>query len=375
MAASLRVTFGAGEVPVGQAAASALGRTTGESASRASRRLRIDAHAAAALESTASTSAAPKATPYQPQPLDGSQATPDGWKLLPAVADGAIRWSPSSVVHGDAVLVEPRTGAEITVRRNRAVLDALNHLEHEWTVHVFTLDANMTADLETPLPPPLRNALRRGRLLLRELPRGVARNYWRTNVKKRPCAGCRGWLRGKLWYNHWLASASFWRHFTAPLLLLFELDTLWCERPTLHLSAFYAPLLSLRFLMVGAPWEWSGKCTMPKHGPKMRDCVGNSGLSLWRRDAVLALTEHLNRSETAQDEFLLDFSLSRSLQWAGAATASAELAAHFSVETISLPGVTPLGLHPRPGSKLRAGLRERCLSASERRETGSPDIP
>ena len=67
------------------------------------------------------------------------------------------------------------------------------------------------------------------------------------------------------------------------------------------LQQVYAGVLSWVF-------RW---CDMPQRGPRLRHCVGNSGLSLWRREAMLALTAHLNRNETGEDEFLVDFYISR----------------------------------------------------------------
>ena len=75
--------------------------------------------------------------------------------------------------------------------------------------------------------------------------------------------------------------AAFWRSFTRPLLLLFEPDTVLCPQPRRSLDAFAG------YAFTGAPWAPYADGANPAWCYNLQHCVGNSGLSLWRRDATL----------------------------------------------------------------------------------------
>lgn len=82
-------------------------------------------------------------------------------------------------------------------------------------------------------------------------------------------------------------TARFWRSFGRPLLLLFEPDTVLCPQPRLPLDAFAG------YAFTGAPWAAYADGSNPAWCYNLEHCVGNSGLSLWRRDAVAdALTNY-----------------------------------------------------------------------------------
>ena len=76
--------------------------------------------------------------------------------------------------------------------------------------------------------------------------------------------------------------AVFWRSFTRPLLLLFEPDTVLCPQPRQPLDAFAG------YAFTGAPWAPYADGSNPAWCYNLQHCVGNSGLSLWRRDIVAA---------------------------------------------------------------------------------------
>ena len=80
--------------------------------------------------------------------------------------------------------------------------------------------------------------------------------------------------------------AAFWRSFTRPLLLLFEPDTVLCPQPRRSLDAFAG------YAFTGAPWAPYADGANPAWCYNLQHCVGNSGLSLWRRDAALKARPH-----------------------------------------------------------------------------------
>ena len=87
-------------------------------------------------------------------------------------------------------------------------------------------------------------------------------------------------------------TARFWRSFGRPLLLLFEPDTVLCPQPHVPLDAFAG------YAFTGAPWAAYADSFNPAWCYNLEHCVGNSGLSLWRRDVVAtALTNYSSTLE------------------------------------------------------------------------------
>lgn len=78
-----------------------------------------------------------------------------------------------------------------------------------------------------------------------------------------------------------MPSTHLWGGLKTSYVLLFESDARLCPRPTVPLEMFGA------FAYVGAPWSEPFCRTHD-----VKQCVGNSSLSLWRREAMLDLTSH-----------------------------------------------------------------------------------
>lgn len=79
-------------------------------------------------------------------------------------------------------------------------------------------------------------------------------------------------------YQNYLKTPRFWQSFSAPQLLLFELDAVMCPAPQIPLAHF------AKFAFVGAPWGAYPDGKLPAWCHNLAHCVGNSGFSLWRRD-------------------------------------------------------------------------------------------
>ena len=160
---------------------------------------------------------------------------------------------------GDAVLREVRPLARIPV----VLLNVRSTLPtSSWTVHFVHGPRNTNAVTASP---PLAAALASGGLRLRRytiggleqdesLDRHVHFNYQKT--------------------------PEFWRAFAAPMLLLFEPDTVMCPQPHVPLREFS------QYAFVGAPWGAYASGLLPAWCNNLEHCVGNSGFSLWRRDVI-----------------------------------------------------------------------------------------
>ena len=219
-------------------------------------------------------------------------------------------------------------------------------LDDRWTVHAH-VSPNMTSALDSRLRTNFHLRMRLEKETLRVAPASIGNNYTEFNLMyTRP---------------------DFWRRFKAPYVLMFQLDTCLCGSPTRSLQSF----IDSGFSFVGAPWgdsvcsqlrgldssAWCQSNPRSCHS-KLRkaDCVGNSGLSLWRRNDILRLTTAIESS--GKDEFAkyrmtyTDLWVSAHLQskhWSSlklSAVPTAADAAYFAVESTGLvPGVTPVGVH------------------------------
>ena len=161
---------------------------------------------------------------------------------------------------GDAVLREVRPLARIPV----VLLNVRNTLPtSSWTVHFMHGPRNTNAVTASP---PLAAAIVSGGLRLRRYTIGGREQdesldrHVHFNFQKTP---------------------EFWRAFAAPMLLLFEPDTVMCPQP-------HVPLLEFsRYAFVGAPWGAYASGLLPAWCNNLEHCVGNSGFSLWRRDVIV----------------------------------------------------------------------------------------
>jgi hypothetical protein len=105
---------------------------------------------------------------------------------------------------------------------------------------------------------------------------------------------------GREWYNRMLARSAFWTVFSSPLLLLFEMDSALCSSPTRPLQSFSG---AAGYAFIGAPWSAYKDGFFPHQCRNLGSCVGNSGLSLWRRDIMQRVTAL--PFETQQDSIAL----------------------------------------------------------------------
>eukprot|EP00964_Phaeocystis_antarctica_P059627 scaffold35427_cov35-Phaeocystis_antarctica.AAC.1 len=154
---------------------------------------------------------------------------------------------------GDAVLREVRPLARIPV----VLLNVRNTLPtSSWTVHFMHGPRNTNAVTASP---PLAAAIVSGGLRLRRYTIGGREQdesldrHVHFNFQKTP---------------------EFWRTFAAPMLLLFEPDTVMCPQP-------HVPLLEFsRYAFVGAPWGAYASGLLPAWCNNLEHCVGNSGRAL-----------------------------------------------------------------------------------------------
>ena len=290
-------------------------------------------------------------------------------------------------VAGDAVLVEPRP----MVRARESLLHARLALPVAWRVHAWCSSTNH-----------------------REIAPLCASNVSCTNMdashpnitaKWRKHRADRGWWIPRSWFNDLVFSRSFWAApaFTAPHLLLFQVDAVFCPSPTVPLDAWVAQ----PYGFVGAPWgvdqtnhSDAGSTCRAVHAAVLRyhkerrsrpaemappiRCVGNSGLSLWRRATVLralhllANTTELRSLKPAGPLRGFDVWFSAVANgplrrtWAqGAESAALPLEAEaerFSVEMVYAGSFTPVGVHnpfPYLSAARLAELGQRCPPLEE----------
>ena len=262
---------------------------------------------------------------------------------------------------GAAVMLEPRRLQKLPI----VLLNFRAHLPHSWTVQLFTASAEreQVAD-DCKAYPLLRRALGDGLLLVRVLP--TPQRYT------------------KVWYNMYLTTPNFWRQFDVPWLLLFEPDSSLCPRPDLPLRHF---LVEDPHVFWGAPWGWLPNSTARANAPGVSRRslpVGNSGLSLWRRDVMARFADRFESFADARQpgrtppgpKLRLG---QRAVDWGidvGAHHFLADLhdagelllppfpdaprAARFSVETTFSGGV-PFGAHKAGVNQLSGGKSYRSL--------------
>ena len=165
---------------------------------------------------------------------------------------------------GDAVIVEPRLPKRLPI----VLRNAWDYLPRSWSIHLLHGgETNATSTLHGE--PVLRPVFESGALRLRTI-----ESFGETVSS------------GRRWYNEFLTRSTFWSAFTAPTLLLFEVDVAFCPDPNWPVDRFAG------FTFVGAPWSAGTDALFPYWCRNLKACVGNSGLSLWRRDVMARLTKH-----------------------------------------------------------------------------------
>lgn len=268
---------------------------------------------------------------------------------------------------GEAVIVEMRP----LIRLPEVLLNFIEHLPISWCIHLVHGPDN---HVRVQRSQPLQQHLLSTRLRLQPLD-VVAPGLYRHAMAARDLATRGGsphdrarHLRYSRWYDDLLASPRFWRHFTAPLVLLFQIDSALCPAPLRRLSDF-----SENYVFVGAPWRRYSLWLCREH--RSFHCVGNGGLSLWRREVLLDRVSDpaFMREWGAKDH--LDVFLAAHLQRASLlelhgfeANPTDSEAALFSIETHYLGGYTPIGVH-QPQSHIPpqylAEIIRRCPAAHD----------
>ena len=248
---------------------------------------------------------------------------------------------PAMPLEGEAVILEPRP----LKRLPTVLLNAWQQLPSgSWSI-TLVHGRHMSAHLRSSED--LRPALASGVLRLRGLS-GIldAAGMGHTYRANSPI------FQGRLWYNQLLLRAGFWASFSAPLLLLFESDTALCPSPTRPLAAFAG------YGYVGAPWAAYPGGWFPAWCRNLGSCVGNSGLSLWRRDIMQNVTSQppsayeatvaryllTNRGSAAKPGVGSNKALYRGM---GNLTFSAELVSHIDVwASVLLQSLEAVGALP-----------------------------
>lgn len=161
---------------------------------------------------------------------------------------------------GDAVICEVRR----LRRLPHVIANVRVQLSAAWTVHLLH---SADSDRDVRAFAPLQPALASGALKLRPLALPASTDF-----------------STRAWYNEYVLTHEFWASFGAPLLLMFEADSALCPSPT-------RPLLSFAdFAYVGATWAPDPSAYRPSWCKNLARCVGNSGLSLWRRETLANVT-------------------------------------------------------------------------------------
>ena len=162
---------------------------------------------------------------------------------------------------GDAVMLEVRPLARIPL----VLQNVRSSLPETWRVNFWHGPTNHQRVLQSRELAPARTngSLRLRRYTLNGSPVGVKLSY--------------------LMHDKYMKSFAFWgdRSLDRPLLLLFEPDTALC--PPDDWAVRLEELSAYAF--VGAPWTRRP----PAYCYNLPECVGNSGLSLWRRDVIAAV--------------------------------------------------------------------------------------
>ena len=235
---------------------------------------------------------------------------------------------------GDAVIVEPRRLARLP----HVIWNFRTQLPSSWTVHFWHSHDN--SDYVRAMLP-LAMAIKDGTLRLTPMPS--------------PTHGS----NGRKWYNSFVKTRDFWQAFSAPVLMLFEADSVLCPNPTIPLASFVGT-----YAYVGAPWSLTG-FSAGRHWcgetGKLPCCVGNSGLSLWDRKLIVSLLKaNLIPTDGIPPLMLIDLWFSYHLQELAVLgklpgivpVPSPTTAAQFALSsTLSyFRGQTPIGLHNFRGS-------------------------
>jgi GR25 family glycosyltransferase involved in LPS biosynthesis len=215
-----------------------------------------------------------------------------------------------------ALIIEPRPGPMLgrVVRNFATILDA------RWRIVIMhgtenRSDAESAADAEPP-----------GRVELRNM------NVSNITIPQ---------------YSDIMLSESLWRSLPAEHVLVFQTDT--------AISHNHSIDEFLEYDYVGAPWSAPIRKTFPD-GTQNSE-VGNGGLSLRRKSAMLRAVKDIHDNTNPEDIYLV----MKMCELGGFNIAPLDVAARFSAETM-IVDKTPFGIHKPWPYHDAATLRELCAT-------------
>ena len=198
--------------------------------------------------------------------------------------------------------------------------DAINHLPSHWLIHTLLVPQLIPWLMSKPL---LAAAVCQRRLVMHAMPDTLQ-------------------FSNRGLYNALLSHHQFWRLWHGRTHVhLFELDTGYCAHPTRGWE-FY-----LQFDYCGARWgNWEDTC-WPATGNYTKNCVGNSGFSMWRQPVMEYLTANISMPLAGNliDSF---WTLQMRKFWPNYNPCPYDEADRFSTETFFVhnhPTDIPLGWH------------------------------
>ena len=164
-------------------------------------------------------------------------------------------------------------------------------------------------------------------------------------------------------YQHFILQPPLW-HALQPAthIILFESDSGFCEAPTFDLRHF------LMWDYCGAPWytKW---CNDSKDASKTT-CVGNSGLSLWRRAAMASLGVESPFNTTNNLDLLLNAKVSH--MFPRFKVCPAPIGRLFSVETHWDGKYVPFGYHNIRPQHINAAFNTICPNRARLQAANPP---
>ena len=203
------------------------------------------------------------------------------------------------------------------------VNDALHHLPDRWMVYLMVQPAVAEWLLSKPT---LVSAMCARRLNVQAMPTSLS-------------------FTDRGLYNRLLSHYYFWRLWHGHSHVhVFEVDTGYCEQPTRSWDFF------LQFDFCGARWgNWGDTCFEAVNN-YTKNCVGNSGFSLWRQPVMEYLTQPALNITFPSAGALIDsfWTLQMRLHWPDYKPCPYDEADRFSSETFFVPNHPediPLGWH------------------------------
>jgi hypothetical protein len=199
----------------------------------------------------------------------------------------------------------------------RIVRHFIGLLGSEWNVQIWVGHRNAIMVKSHPL---LSNLIESGRIELIQLPQFKGRFT-------------------KELYNAIMTSSEFWKTCSGEHVLLFQTDSVLCERASTSVSEF------LQYDFVGAPWlDMFPSCPSQFRGNIFPEnfCQGNGGISMRSRSIMIRVTEAFEWKTNMPNE---DSYFTSRTHLVGGVAASVDVAQSFSVETVPYSEGVPFAVH------------------------------